>query len=97
MKRHLTAEIKIVSSKVFDDFRSAMIEEFDDEKFLVFKRKVSQGAFWTMLDKDLANQYFRTEVWLFGVKISDQMKLIDHALDDNGFGKNSGMGFVAKK
>jgi len=66
-----------VSENSFNEHRDFVISDFQGNRSL-YKRKMSQGAFWTLLDKDLANQYFRDEKWLFGFKIRDEIKLIDH-------------------
>ena len=58
----------------------------------MFKRKITQGLYWTDLDKDLANQFFRDERWFLGVKFWDGLKTIDHG---GGDGKH-GVGFKSK-
>ena len=68
------------NKKAFDDYRNFMLDEFVTES--VFrKRKLSQAAYWTALDKEIADQYFRDEVWIFGVKVKDEIKVIDHGFE----------------
>jgi len=85
----------IEDKKIFDDLREDIKKEFDSES-IFFKRKMSQFAFWTVIDKDLANQYYRDEKWLFGIKYKDELKLIDHGTEELTSGKIS-VGFVKKQ
>lgn len=81
-----------INSKAFDDYRDFINQEFLTET--VFKKKrLTQGLFWTDFDKDLANQYIREEVWIFGIKIADSIKLIDHCTENNDGKKNVKIGF----
>ncbi len=66
----------------FNDYRNTIIKEFYNESPL-FKRKMTQGAFWTAFDQELAIQFFRDERWLFGLKFWDAMKFIDHGISEN--------------
>jgi hypothetical protein len=51
----------------------------------IFKHRISQSVFWDKVEKDLADQFFRDERWLFGIKYADEIKFIDHSgLDSNG-------------
>lgn len=67
--------------KAFDDYRDAINNEFNSEN--IFKKvRVTQGLIWTNLDKDLANQYVREEYWIFGIKVRDNIKFIDHCSEE---------------
>jgi hypothetical protein len=66
--------------KSFNDYRNVITDEFLTQT-IFFKRKMTQGAFWTAIDKDLANQFFRDERWFCGFKFWDAYKLIDHGID----------------
>ena len=68
------------SSNNFDDYRNIISEEFTIGN-VIFRKRFTQGAYWTSLEKDLANQYFRDETWLFGIKLKDAIKFIDHGVD----------------
>lgn len=62
----------------FDEYRNVMHTEFT--KSSVFRKtKLTQGLYWTDFDKDIANQYIREESWFFGIKVSDNLKLIEHS------------------
>lgn len=81
------------NNKGFDDYRNLLLEDYHKSNAFL-KKKFSQGAYWTILDKDLANQYFRDEVWFMGVKIKDNIKFIDHGSEEE---KNKGgIGFNIK-
>ena len=84
---------QLATGKSFDDYRNLILENFKDEN-IFFKRKLSQGAFWTSIDKDLANQFFRDERWLFNMKYKDEIKLIDHGVEPI---EKSGIGFTKTK
>jgi hypothetical protein len=84
----------MIDSKNFNEHRNILSEEFNTES-IFYKRKITQGAFWTAIDKDLANQYFRDECWLFNIKYKDELKFIDHGIDINA-PTNSGIGFGKK-
>lgn len=80
-----------INEKAFDDYRDILNQEFLSEK--PFRRnRVTQGLFWTDLEKDLANQYVREEAWIFGWKYRDNLKLVDHCAD-NEDNKTSRIGF----
>jgi hypothetical protein len=77
----------------FNNYRNELIDELNSES-IWHKQRFTQGAFWTELDSNLANQYFRDERWFFGIKYFDELKFIDHGLNINnknnnniGFGK----------
>ena len=81
IKKHLVGPPN-ENEKSFNDYRNIVIEEFLSES-LFFKRKMTQGAFWTFIEKDVANQFFRDERWICGFKFWDAFKLIDHGIDKN--------------
>lgn len=81
----------VACSKGFDDYRNNVITEFDSES-IFFKSRMTQGLFWTSLDKDLANQMVREERWIFGMKYKDVLKLIDHGNEGEIF-NTKGVGF----
>jgi len=68
---------KEVNGDNFTNYRKTIREEFNDSS-AVRKTKFTQGLYWTDFDKDLADQFLREEVWLFGIKIRDAIKIIDH-------------------
>ncbi len=82
-----------IDSQAFDDYRTGIVEEFHSEN-IFFKRKLTQGAFWTAIDKELANQYFRDERWLFNFKYKDELKFIDHGTNGSPV---TGVGFNINK
>ena len=84
---------QMINGKSFDDYRNFILEEQQKDN-TIFKRKLSQGAFWTALDKDLANQFFRDEKWFFNFKYKDEIKLIDHGVEPN---EKTGIGFTKTK
>lgn len=57
------------------------------------KKKITQGLFWSNLDKDIADQFIREEAWLFGIKFIDNIKFINHYVDYSDKDKNSKIGF----
>ena len=61
----------------------------------VFKRKITQGLYWTVIDKDLADQYLRDERWFLGVKFCDILKVIDHGAEEIK-NDNKSIGFTKK-
>jgi hypothetical protein len=71
-----------INIKAFDDYRNVILEDFFLSKAFL-KKRFSQGAYWTALDKDLATQYFRDEVWFLGRKVKDVLKFIDHGFDSD--------------
>lgn len=75
------------NEKSFNDYRNFIIEELISE-YSIFKRKMTQGAFWVALEKDLANQFFRDERWLCGIKFWDATKFIDHGFDKDKVSDN---------
>ena len=87
-------ELKFKDSKEFDDSCNLCIEKFSKGSSM-FKRKITQGLYWTALDRDLANQFLRDERWLWGMKFWDTVKIIDHGgYEDVGIGKeDKGVGF----
>jgi len=85
--------VQALSSKDFDDQRNTIVDSFATTSPF-YKRKLTQSLYWTSLDKDLANQFWRDERWLFGVKFWDIIKLIDHGSDDLKDAK--GIGFKSK-
>jgi hypothetical protein len=93
LKQEKVSELKFDGSKEFDDSRKECVEGFV-HGISMFKRKITQGLFWTAIDKDLANQYMRDERWLCGIKFWDAMKVIDHGTKSN---KETGLGFRADK
>jgi hypothetical protein len=93
-RKILPVGMQTINSKAFDDYRNIILSDFDSRKFRVFRRKFTQGAYWTSLDKDLANQYFRDEVWFLGIQIKDNLKFIDHGFETNDKG---GVGFIKSK
>jgi hypothetical protein len=84
--------LQAISSKDFDDQRNIIVDKFSREG-LCYKRKLTQSLYWTSLDKDLANQYWRDERWFLGIKFCDILKLIDHGADGVS---NKGVGFIKK-
>jgi hypothetical protein len=84
--------LQALSSKEFDDSRNILVERFTGS-LGVYKRRLTQSLYWTSLDKDLANQYWRDERWLFGVKICDIVKLIDHGSQEENDKFNKIIGF----
>jgi len=93
LKKTLQVGNQNQSNKAFDEYRTAIVEEFMSQK-LFSQKKITQGAFWTALDKDLAQQYIRDERWIFGLKYHDDLKLIDHGLEEV---KPNGIGFGKTK
>ena len=69
-----------LNKRAFDDYRNFVLDEFTNESIFK-KRKLSQAAYWTAIDKEIADQYFRDEVWIFGIKVRDEIKVIDHGFD----------------
>jgi len=92
-KKEVAMGLQAISSKDFDDQRNIITERFSS-KGLCFKRKLTQSLYWTSLDKDLANQYWRDERWFMGIKFWDVLKLIDHGAE--GVNSNKGVGFLKK-
>jgi len=84
-----TQDLKI-NEKEFDEYRENINSEFLSGTPMR-RNKITQGLFWTDIDKDLANQYVREEAWFFGWKFRDNLKLIDHCAKDTG--RVSKMGF----
>lgn len=81
MKKKIKIAEQRVNENAFDEYRNTINEEFLSKP--TFRRnKITQGLYWTDLDKDLANQYVREEAWLFGWKYRDNLKLIDHCAKD---------------
>lgn len=72
--------LETLNKKAFDDYRNGTILEFESSSIFL-KRKMTQAAFWTALDKDLADQLFRDERWIFGIKYKDEIKTIDHGAE----------------
>jgi len=81
----------VTTGKGFDDYRNKLIEIFDGSS-AVHKKKMTQGLFWTSVDKDLANQMVREERWFLGVKYKDEIRVIDHGTSDDSI-SNKGVGF----
>ena len=92
MSKKMIVGMLTQNSKAFDDYRNLVGDDFHIEK-AVLKKKFTQGAYWTSLEKDLANQYFRDEVWIFGIKVKDALKFIDHGFEPI---EKSGLGFTKK-
>ena len=92
-KRSNIVGVQLKDTENFDDYRNHILDEQDKDTNTLFRRKLSQGAFWTSLDKDLANQYFRDEKWFFGWKYKDEIKLIDHG---TAVESKNGIGFINK-
>lgn len=78
--------------KEFGESRVEYAEGFDKKSWSAFKRKITQGFYWTSIDKDLANQVLRDERWFCGIKFWDAIKLIDHGAE----GIKTGIGFTKK-
>jgi hypothetical protein len=72
--------LQVINMKDFDDYRNVLVERFN-KKTPLFKRKLTQSLYWTSLDKDLANQFYRDERWFCGFKYCDTVKLIDHGAE----------------
>ena len=85
--------LKFNDGKEFEDSRIEYTNKFDRRSWSAFKRKITQGFYWTSLDKDLANQVLRDERWFLGIKFWDAIKIIDHGSGDT---KVSGVGFKPK-
>jgi len=83
--------LNLETSKEFNTSREECTRGFFSGISL-FKRKLTQGLYWTSLDKDLANQFFRDERWFCGIKFWDAMKTIDHG----GETREIGIGFKPK-
>ena len=82
-----------ISEKSFDDFRNVINDEFES-KTLLFKNRTTQGMCWLSDESNLANQYIRTETWIFGFKLKDDLKIIDHiVLDQEDDKKDGKIGF----
>jgi len=75
--------VQRINEKAFDDQRNKIYEEFT-AGCVFYKHKLTQGLFWTELENNLANQYVREEAWLFGLKIKDNVKFIDHCIEEEG-------------
>ena len=82
----------MLSLETFNTYRDNIIKEFNTES-IFFKKKLTQAAFWTIIDKDLANQYFRDERWFFNIKYKDEIKFIDHGVEEL---PKTGVGFGRK-
>jgi hypothetical protein len=80
----------------FNKFRQEIMDEFSSES-LWHKQRLTQTAFWTKLDKDVAVQYFRDERWFFGLKYFDEIKLVDHGIDPKGDSDYNSKGVGFKK
>lgn len=90
LKKKKMTELKFSDSKEFDKSKDKCVEEFLSGK-PTFKRKITQGLYWTAMDKDIANQYIRDERWLWGrIKFWDTIKVINHGVKE---GKESTIGF----
>jgi hypothetical protein len=74
-------ELNFDNYKEFKDSRTEYIDKFSSN-CSIFRRKITQGLYWTSLDKDLANQVLRDERWFLGIKFWDALKLINHGADD---------------
>jgi len=59
----------------------------------LLRRRITQGFYWTQIDKDLADQFIRDERWILGIKVLDAFKVIDHDADDSA---STGIGFKNK-
>jgi hypothetical protein len=88
-------EIQMMNKKSFDDYRDVIQEDFSTWK-TGFRQKSSQGVFWISSDKDLANQFVRNEVWLFGFKIKDSLRLIDHNIKEDNIDSGKKIGYSPK-
>ena len=85
--------LKFGDLKEFEESRIQYAKRFDQRSWSAFKRKITQGFYWTSIDKDLANQVLRDERWFLGIKFWDAIKIIDH-----GSGEvKSGVGFTKTK
>lgn len=82
-----------VGEKEFNEYRNNIIKELYGESS-IFKRKMTQGAYWTSYDKDLAIQFFRDERWLLGIKFWDATKFIDHGINDSEVSTKKKPGFI---
>ena len=85
----ISEETKEINRKRFDNSRDNIVEEFGSTRVFT-KRKLTQGAYWTAIDKDLADQYIRDEKWIFGMKVRDELKIIDHWDENMGVTKKLG-------
>jgi hypothetical protein len=74
--------IQMMNKKAFDDYRDVIQEEFIS-KGAIHKKRLTQGVYWVSSEKDLANQYVREEKWFFGIKMKDDLKLVDHNIRDD--------------
>lgn len=73
----INEETRISNRRNFDSSRDNIVKEFISSSIFM-RRKLTQGAYWTSIDKDLADQYIRDERWIFGMKVRDDLKIIDH-------------------
>jgi hypothetical protein len=85
--------VKMDDSRDFSENRIKCRNAFYSSRSL-FKRRITQGLYWTSLDKDIANQYYRDERWFCGMKFWDAMKSIDHGVDDI---RDNSVGFIKTK
>lgn len=86
-------ELRYEGVEAFDLSRREQTELFKSGMG-VFKRKITQGLYWTVIDKDLADQYIRDERWFFGIKFCDILKVIDHGAEE--IKNNDKIGFIKK-
>lgn len=87
-------EVQMMNKKSFDDYRDAVQEEFFSIG-AISKKRVTQGVYWISSEKDLANQYVREEKWFFGIKMKDDLRLVDHNIkEDLEIIKNAKVGFT---
>jgi len=81
MSKKLFEEVKVDNNGSFNDSRRDCVIKFQSENSL-FRRLITQGFYWTSIDKDLANQFIRDERWFLGMKFWDSMKIIDHGSEE---------------
>lgn len=81
MSKKLIEEVKVDNTDSFNNSRRDCIIKFYSGTSM-FRRMITQGFYWTAIDKDLANQFIRDERWFLGVKFWDAMKIIDHGSEE---------------
>lgn len=86
----------IDSIESFDNYRQNVIEEFQAES-IWHRQRITQGAYWNRIDKDLACQYLRDERWFFRFKYHDEIKLIDHGVNPDYETSGGSIGFGTPK
>jgi hypothetical protein len=88
-------EVRLTDSQKYEIRRENCLERFIVGKS-IFKRKITQGLYWALIEKDIADQFTRDERWFMGVKFWDAMKTIGHGIKSSRGSrdyKNTTIGF----